>query len=34
MPQLAQGTVDTAKSLYGNSAANAVKSAFQSRGIL
>jgi hypothetical protein len=34
MPQLAQKTVDTAKSLYGNSAANAVRSAFQARGIL
>jgi hypothetical protein len=34
MPQLAQRTVDTAQSLYGSSAANAVKSAFQARGIL
>jgi len=34
MPQLAQRTVDTAKSLYGTSAANAVKAAFVARGIL
>jgi Zn-dependent metalloprotease len=34
MPQLAQKTVDTAQSLYGSSAANVVKSAFQARGIL
>ena len=34
MTDLAQRTVNTAQSLYGNSAANAVRSAFQERGIL
>jgi zinc metalloprotease ZmpB len=34
MPAAAQATVDAAKSLYGNSAANAVRAAFQARGIL
>jgi zinc metalloprotease ZmpB len=34
MPQLANKTVDAAQSLYGNAAANAVRAAFQSRGIL
>jgi hypothetical protein len=34
MPDLANRTVAAAKSIYGNSAANAVRSAFQARGIL
>jgi len=34
MPQLAQKTVTTAQSLYGNAAAKAVLKAFQARGIL
>ena len=34
MPAAAQTTVDTAQRLYGNSAANAVRAAFQARGIL
>jgi hypothetical protein len=34
MPQLAQGTVDTAQSLYGISTAKKVKDAFVARGIL
>jgi Zn-dependent metalloprotease len=34
MPAAAQVTVNTAQSLYGNAAANAVRSAFQARGIL
>jgi len=34
MPDLAQRTVDAAQSLYGKSAANAVRTAFQNRGIL
>jgi Zn-dependent metalloprotease len=34
MPAAAQVTVNTAQSLHGNAAANAVRSAFQARGIL
>ena len=34
MPTLAATTVATARTLYGNTAANAVRSAFQARGIL
>jgi len=34
MPTLARSTVATARSLYGNAAANAVTTAFQDRGIL
>jgi zinc metalloprotease ZmpB len=34
MPQLAQRTVDTAQSLYGNATAKKVKDAFVARGIL
>jgi zinc metalloprotease ZmpB len=34
MPQLAQNTVATAKRLYGNATANAVRRAFEDRGIL
>ena len=34
MPALAQKTVDTAGALYGKAAANAVRSAFEARGIL
>lgn len=34
MPDLAQRTVDAADSLYGNAEANAVRAAFQARGIL
>ena len=34
MPDLAQRTVDAAQSLYGKSAANAVRTAFHNRGIL
>lgn len=34
MPDLAQRTVDAAQSLYGTSAANAVRTAFHNRGIL
>ena len=34
MPDLAQRTVDAAQSLYGKSAANAVRTAFEHRGIL
>jgi zinc metalloprotease ZmpB len=34
MPQLAQNTVATAKTLYGNAAANRVRAAFEARGIL
>ncbi len=34
MPDAAQATVDTAQSLYGTAAANAVRAAFQARGIL
>jgi hypothetical protein len=34
MPDLAQRTVDAAQSLYGNSAARAVRAAFEARGIL
>jgi zinc metalloprotease ZmpB len=34
MPDLAQRTVDAAKSLYGMSAANAVRTAFHNRGII
>jgi Zn-dependent metalloprotease len=33
MPDLAQRTVDAAQSLYGKSAANAVRTAFAHRGI-
>jgi hypothetical protein len=34
MPQLAQVTVDTARSIYGTKAANTVFAAFHARGIL
>jgi Zn-dependent metalloprotease len=34
MPQLAQSTVSAAQRLYGTSAANKVRKAFQDRGIL
>jgi Zn-dependent metalloprotease len=34
MPALATSTVNAARSLYGNSAANAVRNAFEARGIL
>ena len=34
MPDLARRTVNAAQSLYGKSAANAVRTAFQNRGIL
>ena len=34
MPAAAQTTVATAQSLYGNNAANAVRAAFEARGIL
>jgi hypothetical protein len=34
MPTLAATTVATARTLYGNAAAGAVRSAFQDRGIL
>ena len=34
MPAAAQATVDAAQQLYGNAAANAVRAAFQARGIL
>ena len=34
MPQLAQVTVDAARSMYGKSAANVVFAAFHARGIL
>jgi zinc metalloprotease ZmpB len=34
MPAAAQATVDAAQSLYGPSAANKVRAAFQARGIL
>ncbi|NTU65346.1 MAG: hypothetical protein HGB05_18585 [Chloroflexi bacterium] len=34
MPAAAQATVDTAQELYGTAAANAVRAAFQARGIL
>jgi len=34
MPALATSTVNAAQSLYGNSAANAVRTAFRNRGIL
>jgi Zn-dependent metalloprotease len=34
MPQLAQSTVAAAQRLYGTAEANAVRAAFQARGIL
>jgi Zn-dependent metalloprotease len=34
MPAAAQATVNAAQTIYGNAAANAVRAAFQGRGIL